>query len=402
MSNGTLAVPRSGFGNVSKTNGGRLTTPVSKSGVQVPATSSLPVIKAVAGKEGKKGVKPFPTKPLIVLCNSVAAMLDAQIPLPRALEFYNARLTREDLKQTLKSIAVAVDRGDDNHKAFAATGRFDSTFIGLVKAGTMASNLSAALRALARRMKTNLEFRGKLRKALLTPCGVIAFQWCLLIYSMTGLVPNVEKMLKDMRVQPDAFSGAVFAFSHFFQATYIPATIGMIAFLVVCWRSRPFRDLIVKAIMSRWKLLRRIIMGFRQLTLIGTFEMLISNNIPIADSLETCARSLKNTPLEKELLAVKSKVALGMNLGEAVRKYTSVDPQLSHMVEIGEKASNLPEQLRLLRDLYEEETSQQIEFFTGMVGLLSKIITLALIAGIYLATYLPIIFAGVKMMQSGM
>jgi type IV pilus assembly protein PilC len=402
MSNGTLAVPQLGFGNLSKTSSARLSAPDNKRAAQAPGAKGLPAVKAVAGEKSKKGVKPFPTKPLIVLCNSVAAMLDAQIPLPRALEFYNARLTKEDLKQTLKSIAGAVDRGDDNHKAFTATGRFDSTFIGLVKAGTMASNLSAALRALARRMKTNIEFRGKLRKALLTPCGVIAFQWCLLIYSMTGLVPNVEKMIKEMRVEPDPFSGAVFAFSHFFQATYVPATIGMIAFLVVCWRSRPFRDLMGKAIMSRWKLLRRIIMGFRQLTLIGTFEMLITNNIPIADSLETCARSLKNTPLEKELLEVKSKVALGMNLGEAVRKYTSVDPQLSHMVEIGEKASNLPEQLRLLRDLYEEETSQQIEFFTGMVGLLSKIVTLALIGGIYLATYLPIIMAGIKMMQSGM
>ena len=91
-----------------------------------------------------------------------------------------------------------------------------------------------------------------------------------------------------------------------------------------------------------------------------------------------------------------------MNLGEAVRKYTSVDPQLSHMVEIGEKASNLPEQLRLLRDLYEEETSQQIEFFTGLVGLLSKIVTVSLIGGIYLASYLPIIMSGVKMMSSAM
>src|SRR5260370_26240449 len=129
------------------------------------------------------------------MCNSLAAMLDAQIPLPRALEFYNARLSREDWRLTLKSIATAVDRGDDNYKAFAATGRFDSTFVGLVRAGTMASNLSAALRALARRLKINAEFQGKLRKALLTPFFVIAFLWCLLIYSMTGLVPNVEKML---------------------------------------------------------------------------------------------------------------------------------------------------------------------------------------------------------------
>jgi type II secretory pathway component PulF len=251
-------------------------------------------------------------------------------------------------------------------------------------------------------MKTNADFQGKLRKALLTPCGVLVFLWCLLIYSMTGLVPNVEKMLKDMRVEPDTFSAVVFAFSHFFQAVYIPTTIATIIFLLLCWRSRSFRDMMFKLLLSRWKLLRAIVMGFRQLTFLGTFDMLIANNIPIADALDTAARTLKNTPHEKELLEAKSKVALGMNLGEAIRKYATFDPQLSHMVEIGEKASNLSEQLRLLRDLYEEETAQRIEFFTGFVGLVSKVATVTLIAGIYLGTYLPIIMAGVKMMAGGM
>ena len=119
-------------------------------------------------------------------------------------------------------------------------------------------------------------------------------------------------------------------------------------------------------LLKHWKLLRQIILGFRQLTFVGTFEMLLSNNVPISDALETCAHTVKNTPLEKELLNVKSQMALGLNLGEAIRKYTTVDPQLSHMLEIGEKASNLTEQLRLLRDLYEEETAQRIEFFTGL------------------------------------
>jgi type II secretory pathway component PulF len=375
--------------------------PDGRTAMQIAEGKGWSAVKAVPEVEKqKKRIQPFPRKPLIVMCNSLAAMLDAQIPLPRALEFYNARLGKEDLRLTLKSIATAVDRGDDNYKAFAATGRFDSTFVGLVRAGTMASNLSAALRALARRLKINAEFQAKLRKALLTPCGVLAFLWCLLIYSMTGLVPNVEKMLKDMRVEPDAFSGAVFAFSHFLQAAYIPITIGVIVFLLVCWRSRSFRTLMMKLLLSRWKLLREIIRGFRQLTFIGTFEMLIGNNIPIADALDTSARTLKNTPHEKELQEVKSKLALGMNLGEAVRKYTTFDSQLSHMVEIGEKASNLSEQLRLLRDLYEEETAQRIEFFTGLVGLVSKVFTVSIIAGIYLGTYLPVIMAGVKMMSS--
>ena len=121
----------------------------SKGNSRVAAATKRPAAKAGAAKE--KTSQAFPRKQLIILCNSVAAMLDAQIPLPRALEFYNARVSKPDLKQALQSVAAGVDRGDDNHKAFAATGRFDSTFIGLVKAGTMASNLSAALRAVARR-----------------------------------------------------------------------------------------------------------------------------------------------------------------------------------------------------------------------------------------------------------
>jgi type II secretory pathway component PulF len=371
-----------------------------KTAKQIAETKGWAATLAVPEAENKKTkAAPFPRKPLIVMCKSLAAMLDAQIPLPKALEFYNAHLTREDLRLTLKSIAAAVDRGDEVHKAFAATGRFDSTFIGLVRAGTMSSNLSGALRALARRMKINADFQGSIRKALLTPLCILAFLWLILIYSMTGLVPGVEKMLTDMRVEPDPFSGAVFAFSHFFTAIYVPTTIVMIVFGLACWRSRGFRTLIFAFLLKHLKLLRQIILGFRQLTFIGTFEMLLSNNVPISDALDTCAITVKNTPLQQELLTVKAQMALGLNLGEAIRKYTSVDPQLSHMLEIGEKSSNLTEQLRLLRDLYEEETALRIEFFTGFVGVASKVLTVSIIAMIYIGTYMPIVLAGPKMMN---
>jgi type II secretory pathway component PulF len=372
----------------------------SKTARQIAETKGWAATLAVPEAENKKTkAAPFPRKPLIVMCKSLAAMLDAQIPLPKALDFYNAHLTREDLRLTLRSIAAAVDRGDEVHKAFAATGRFDSTFIGLVRAGTMSSNLSGALRALARRMKINADFQGSIRKALLTPLCILAFLWLILIYSMTGLVPGVEKMLTDMRVEPDPFSGAVFAFSHFFTAIYVPTTIAMIAFGLACWRSRGFRTLIFAFLLKHLKLLRQIILGFRQLTFIGTFEMLLSNNVPISDALDTCAITVKNTPLQQELLTVKAQMALGLNLGEAIRKYTSVDPQLSHMLEIGEKSSNLTEQLRLLRDLYEEETALRIEFFTGFVGVASKVLTVSIIAMIYIGTYMPIVLAGPKMMN---
>lgn len=371
-----------------------------KAAMLVAGSSQWHAISATPVEAKKQKFAPFSTKAMIVLCNSIASMLDAQIPLAKALEFYLARVAREDHRLALRSVAVAVERGEDNHKAFAVTGRFDPTFVGLIKTGTMASNLPAAFRALARRMRTNQEFTSKLRKALATPVCVLAFLWLLLIYSQTTMVPNVERMLRDMRVPNDLLSSITFGFSHFFQAVWMPATLGWIALGLALWRSLTFREKFGKLLMSRSRLLRDIVTGFRQLTFVGTFEMLLSNNVPIADALETCANTLRNTPFEKELRVVKEKHALGMNLGEAMRKHTTMDPQVTHLIEVGEKASNLNEQLVLLRNLYEEETAQRIEFFTGIVGVMSKLVTVSTIGFIYLGAYMPIVLAGPKMMQA--
>ena len=191
----------------------------------VAGSNQWQAISATPAEKKKQQFVPFSTKALVVLCNSVASLLDAQIPLSKALEFYLARVAREDQRLALRSIAVAVERGEDNHKAFAVTGRFDPVFVGLVKAGTMASNLPVAFRALARRMRTHQEFTSKLRKALATPVCILAFLWFLLIYSQTSMVPNVERMLRDMRVPNDLLSSITFGFSHFFQAVWMPATV---------------------------------------------------------------------------------------------------------------------------------------------------------------------------------
>ncbi len=80
--------------------------------------------------------------------------------------------------------------------------------------------------------------------------GILAFLWLILIYSMTGLVPSVEKMLTDMRVDPDPFSGAIFVFSHLFKIVYVPATIGIIVFALACWRSMAFRTVVFSFVLT--------------------------------------------------------------------------------------------------------------------------------------------------------
>src|SRR5260370_36982071 len=83
--------------------------PDSRTAMQIAEGKGWSAVRAVPELEKQtKRIKPFPRKPLIVMCNSVAAMLDAQIPLPRALEFFKSRLTQADLRVTLQSVHAAV------------------------------------------------------------------------------------------------------------------------------------------------------------------------------------------------------------------------------------------------------------------------------------------------------
>ena len=89
----------------------------------------------------------------------------------------------------------------------------------------------------------------------------------------------------------------------------------------------------------------------------------------------------------------------GLPFSEAVRKFTSCDPQVSHMVSIGERSSSLDEQLKLLTVMYEEDVDQCVTDFTQAVNLVALITACILIAMVFIGAFLPIFLMGPKMMN---
>jgi len=60
MSNGTLAVPQLGFGNLSKTSSARLSAPDNKRAAQVPGAKGVPAVKLLPAKKAKRESNHFP------------------------------------------------------------------------------------------------------------------------------------------------------------------------------------------------------------------------------------------------------------------------------------------------------------------------------------------------------
>ena len=349
-----------------------------------------------------KKIKPFSKKVLVDLFRGLASMLRAQINTADALKYYSQGLPNKVLVDALLHIREDIGNGMNVHEAFRRTGRFNDTIVGLIQAGSDAGQLHQAFKSLASRLKSELHFSKQLKKATITPSVIICILLGAFITSQVKIVPQVEQMMGGVGAKPDGMTALSFKVSHFTQAVWPVVVIALIAIAITIARSAKVRTLILGLAMSKWRLLRLLIMSLRQMTFLSTIKMLHSNGINLAKSIRVSANSVRNTPFYEELRTAADKYEhSGVPLSTAFAKYTSVDSQVTHMLSIGEKSASLDNQLEMLTEMYEEDAETHMAAFAATVSFLVLIIAVFLIAAVFIGTFLPIFLMGPKMMQSG-
>jgi type II secretory pathway component PulF len=133
---------------------------------------------------------------------------------------------------------------------------------------------------------------------------------------------------------------------------------------------------------------------------VGTMGMIVRNGGSVLEALGCAGKVVGGTPLGSELGVVAEKYEQGFTLAEAVRRFTSCDKAVSHMIGAGEKGGTLPEQLLLLTEMYEEQTSDSMEVFVAVSGFLTLLVSCTLIGIVFLSSILPTVLMGPKMMQA--
>ncbi len=277
-----------------------------------------------------KKVKEFSKKELVDMFRGLGSMLRAQINTADALKYYCHGLPNKAMVDALMRVREDINAGINVHEAFRRTGRFSETIIGLIQAGSDAGQLHYAFKSLAERLKSELFFQKQLKKATITPGVIIAVLTGAFIVSQVKIVPQVEEMLNGVNAKPDGMTAISFKVSHFTQAVWPVFVIAVIAIAVTIFRSAKVRNLILGFTMSRWRLLRLLIMSLRQMTFISTIKLLHSNGINLAKSIRVSANSVRNTPFYAELREAADKYEnSGVPLSTAFAKYTSVDAQVT-------------------------------------------------------------------------
>ena len=346
-------------------------------------------------------VKLLKKKELVQMFRSLASMLRAQISTADAIKYYAHGHPNKDLVGALNEIYSDVNKGVPIHAAFRRSEKFDDMTIGLIQAGGDTGQLDTAFAELGKRIKSEMHFRKKIRKLIMMPCIVIPILIGAFIASQVKIVPQVETMMVGM--EPKGLVKLSSQISHIVQAIWPIVVLIMVATGITIWKSILIQNMITNLAMAKFRVVRSMIMSLRQMTLLSTVRLLYSNGINLAKSLRVAANSVKKTPFYDELQkAADAYEKSGVPVSSAFAKYTSVDPQVVHMLAIGERSASLDTQLQMLSDMFEEDADQLMDDFSQFISLVVMIIAVMLIAAVFLGTFMPIFMMGPQMMQEAM
>lgn len=364
-------------------------------------TSKAPVKQKPKSSLFAPKAKPFKKKELVQMFRSLSSMLRAQINTADALKYYAHGHPNKELVKALNQIHTDVNKGVPIHEAFRHSKKFDDMTVGLIQAGGDAGQLDTAFAELGKRIKSDLFFRKKVRKLIMMPCIVIPILIGAFIASQVKIVPQVEKMMGSMEAK--GIVALSFKVSHVVQKIWPIVVLGLIAAAITVWKSNIVKNTIMNLAMAKFRVVRMMVMSLRQMTMLSTIKLLYSNGINLAKSLRVAANSVKTTPFYRELnKAADMYEKSGVPLSSAFAKYTSVDPQVVHMLAIGEKSASLDTQLKMLSEMFEEDAEQLMDDFSQFVSFSVMIVAVALIAAVFLGTFMPIFMMGPQMMQDAM
>lgn len=333
-----------------------------------------------------------------IVFKALSNLLKAQILIHDALRIFADGLESGRLKYALKAIALEIQNGTPNHLAFQQVGLFPEYVTGIIEAGTTAGELHKAFLSMAERAKLRAEFRGRIANILWLPAllaVILSFSW----FQVQGiLIPQMRSNLQQFHVTPGPEIQFFFVVSDVTIALWLPVLVIVLSSIATIFLSKRVRDLALAFLMAHLKTLRLIIQGLRQLEFFSVLEMLVSNNVKTRNAILTCATVMKGTPFEPQLRVVYDKMGQGLSLGDCITNYTGCDPRAAQLIKVGEKG-DLADQLKLLVELYNEETKDRSKIFAEVLNIITLFLSVCVVAFNVLSMTLPNIFYATQLMK---
>jgi type IV pilus assembly protein PilC len=318
------------------------------------------------------------TKDKIFFARNLGAMIEAGLPLSRALAVIEKQTTQKALKTTINNLIGSISQGKTLDASLA---EFPKTFppimIAMVKAGEESGSLAQSLRVVAGQMENTFNLTRKIRGAMMYPSIVLSAMVVIGFFMMVYVVPTLSQTFAEFNATLPVSTQIIIDISNFLQNNFILSIVVILALIPAiyfCLKSRTggqVRDYLFLHLPLIAPLTREI----NSARTARTLSSLLSAGVDVVVASRITADVLQNSYYKAVLKIVEEKIQKGESIASIFSDREKLYPPfVAEMVSVGEETGQLSQMLLGVAVFYENEVDQKTKDLSSIVEPLLMIV----------------------------
>lgn len=305
----------------------------------------------------------IPKKSIVVFSRQLATMVDASLPLVKALRVLLNQTEDQKFRNVIFKLSAEVEGGTDFSLALSQFPNvFSDFYISIIRSGESSGRLPEALEYLADYLERDQDLKSKIRASLTYPAFLLGGLVVVGTVVMIFVIPRLNEVFKDTTEKLPLTTVLIiglgtYLLHYWWLNLFIASTFGIIIYSYLKTEEGKLRydEIRIKIPIIRTVYKKIIMARFAQ-----TLSTLLKGSIPIVRALTVVADVLNNRVYSKIILESAQKIEDGSTFGDSLKGYDEISPMIIQVAEVGEKTGKLDEVLEKLAKYYTKEVDNSI------------------------------------------
>ena len=353
-------------------------------------------VRAASGAPSRFAIKlpvRIPTQERSLATRQLATLVGAGIPLVESLSALVEQIEHAALKSIFAQIRDRVNEGASLADSLAATGKFDTLYVSMIRAGEASGALDKVLERIADYLEDQVRLTSKVTSILVYPAVMLGFAMVVVALLVTIVLPQITSLLLSLGEELPFYTRWVIGGSEFVRSYWwamaLLAVAGWAALRAV-GRTERGRTALDRAKL-RVPVFGRVIRIVAIARFTRTLSSLLAGGVSIIQSLDIARHVADNTIIADAIQHAKTSVLEGASLAKPLRQSGEFPPMVITMVEVGERAGDLESMLAKVAETYDEQVETTVTRLTSLMEPVLILIMVGIVLVIILATLMPLL-----------
>jgi type IV pilus assembly protein PilC len=331
---------------------------------------------------------------LVVFSRQLATMINAGLPIVRALYVLSEQTENPKLKDVIVAVCKDVEAGSSLSEALEKHPEvFSRLHVEMVRAGEVGGILDGVLLRVADQLERDQDLRRKIRSAMTYPIAVLAFAILAASFMLMFIVPVFAGMFQDLGGTLPLPTRICMLISDILTSifgvlVYAGMTLAVIMFLR--WKkSEKGRKVWGRAVLRIPAKIGDVVKEATLARFARTLATLSAAGVPILQTIEITATSSGNWVVEQALLKSRDAIREGIPIYKPLEEEPVFPPMVTRMIAVGEESGDIDGMLTKIAEFYESEVDAAVKALTSIIEPLMVVVVGGIVGAIVISMYLP-------------